>query len=507
MSKRILQPSIKNTTENNSEQVNPQSFGFHIEPCVSSDKDRLAPARGNISDEQVYLPLDSYLSVAFEFKQIMLSLFEYASSVGRVAADTQKARRIELYNTLQKTVEASKVKRKKALFELVFHIKGQETGRTIEKRYPIFDPENARAIRELEDVEGVAPRIVCETVLQQIVNRWESHLANVIRIKCTSDSRLLAKKKIDLSYDQLHRSSNIDELKRLFVDKVVADALEGGIEDHLRFLKENKDINIDFAERFREINRLKEVSFHRDVVVHCDGIVSERHCQKMRGICKECDVPKLGSRLETSLDYVFDAWDVVYAAGCYLIYLMGSDYVQSKRVKNGQDAINGFIVNASFEALKAKRYQAAKMMLELVLGDVRELDVGTLALRVNLALVYKYTGDKKKFKKIVDSRDWDSRDEKHQAVIAVLRKNFKLAYDLLRSICKKDPLYLNYVYEWVVYEDLRNDANFGLEISKIKAFKSFKPHKGRAAILDFNAKPTNVSEHFKALFKSMLEKN
>ena len=88
-------------------------------------------------------------------------------------------------------------------------------------------------------------------------------------------------------------------------------------------------------------------------------------------------------------------------------------------------------------------------------------------------------------------------------VIAVLRKDFKLAYDLLKSICKKDPLYLNYVYEWVVYEDLRKDEKFESEISKIKAFRSFRPHKGKSAILDFNAKPANVRKHFDALFESM----
>ena len=483
-----------------SKVIQPRSFGFHIEPC-QQEECSLSTTRGGAIDPCIYMPLDSYISAAYEFEKIMLSLLEYATSVGRVAADTQKARRIELYNILREVVEDSKAKRRRALYTLVFYVKNGEPDHIVEKRYPIFDAEMARTIRELEDVDGVAPRIVCETVLQQIVNRWEAHLANVVRIKVMSDQSLLAKNKIELSYDQLRRSSCLDELRRLFVERVVADAMEGGVEDHLRFLKEN--LGVDFASCFHDINRLKEVSFHRDVVVHCDGIVSERHCQKMRGICKASEIPKIGSKLETSLAYVFDAWDVIYAAGCFLICQIGRQYVQSVCIKEGLDAVNSFVVNASFEALKAKRYDAARMMLELALEGVREFDVGTLALRVNLALVYKYTGQEKKFKKIIDSKDWDSRDEKHQVVIAVLRKDFKLAYDLLKSICKKDPLYLNYVYEWVVYEDLRKDEKFESEISKIKAFRSFRPHKGKSAILDFNAKPANVRKHFDALFESM----
>ena len=82
-----------------SKVIQPRSCGFHIEPC-QQEECSLSTTRGGAIDPCIYMPLDSYISAAYEFEKIMLSLLEYATSVGRVAADTQKARRIELYNIL-----------------------------------------------------------------------------------------------------------------------------------------------------------------------------------------------------------------------------------------------------------------------------------------------------------------------------------------------------------------------------------------------------------------------
>ena len=495
--------------EENAKPFIPEEFGFRIRPY--QDK------RQSVSGQQHGVPVDKRKEVrdilyilAMEmrhFSEIMLSLLRYAKQVGDVAKNTQNLRRIELYNAIRSVIEGETQRRGKPLFELEIFLKGQGPKELVRKVYPVWDYNQVRMINELDDINDVAPKILCETVLQQIVNRWETHLSNIVRTKYSTDTTLLTDP-LELTYEQISSCDGISSVRRLFVDKIVATAMKGGIEDHLRFFKESKGFNINFQEFFPSLNALKEVMFHRDVVVHCDGIASQRHCEKMQGICKAEDVPKQGMKIRTDLRYVFNAWDIVYAAGCLMSYLCCRRLTDTIKAQGLEDEIGGDLVEVSFNALVEQRYAAVQMLIEPLLKCTDKMDIKTkLALRVNLALAYKYSGQQKKYVEIINDSDWDSREENYRAIIAVLRGNFKKAYDLIKKLCKEDPNYLNYVYEWVAYADLRADKNFNEQIAKIKASKSFTPRKGNYPVLEFNAPPEDVGKHLKSLFDSLLRNN
>lgn len=505
----------KVTSKNEVASFIPNGFGFYIRPYQDKKKSASECSQKTPVDKQKHFRrvLGKYSSCLNGFSETMLSLLRYAKQVGDVAKNTQNARRIELYNVIRSVVEGGKKKKGKPLYELVIGLVGDQNPKdtksdgvaVIEKSFPIWDDDKARMISELDDTIGVAPKIVCETVLQQIVNRWESHLSNIIRIKYSSDESLLIDP-IELTFDQIRSCDGIDLVKHLFVDKIVSSAMKGGIEDHLKFFKDDKGFRINFCECFPKLNALKEVMFHRDVVVHCDGVASQRHCEKMRGICGKESMPKVGTRVRTDLKYVFNAWDVVYAAGCVLSYLVCMKFVDSINCKGIARSIEGSLTDASFTALKEERWESVQMMVEPLLKCADMMDVETrLVLRVNLALAYKYSNQKKKFEEIINDGVWDHMEENYRAVIAALRGDFKTAYKLIQKMCKDEPGYLNNVYEWVAYEDLRADKQFGEQMARIKASKSFTPHKGGYPVLEFGAAPEDVGKHLNMLFDSLLK--
>lgn len=442
------------------------------------------------------------------FAEIMVSLLRYGKQVGDLAKNTQKIRHVELFNTIKSVVEESNTKRKrdKPLFELeITMLQDQPPAKQPKKVFPIWNVDHVRLLSELEDAEGVAPRILCETMLQQIVNRWETHLANIIRTLYASDANLLTES-INVTFRQLASCGDLQSIQRLFVDQVVSAAMGGGIEEHLRYLKEDNAFGIDFEQYFPKLPALKEVMYHRDIIVHCDGIASPRFCKKMKGICKAREAPKQGERVRTDLPYVFGAWDVVYAAGCVLSYLISAKIMANMRRDKIDDLMGRVLVEASFNALLEQRYAATQIMIEPLLQCSDKMEVSVqLALKVNLALAYKYSGQGKKFKSIIDDRDWDSRDEQFRAIIAALRGDFKSAYCLIKKICKDDPSYLNSVYEWVAYAELREDKDFQKQMAKIRASKSFVPHKGYFPILELGAPPENIHKRFQDFLSNLFD--
>lgn len=279
----------------------PSRFGFCIR-AVSHTCKNDTPSCASRSEAQQRLmgTMDKFMAELHEFKEVMLSSLGYAKQVGEVAYNTRNAQFIELYNTLRSVVEAPRQK-KKPLYELCIYYRKDDEGNDVEKVFPIYDPDTARVIRELEDVEDLAPKILCETVLQQIVNRWETLLSSLIKIQYSSNPNLITNQ-IEVSYDQLLAAEERGGIIALFIDKIASEALKGGIEDHLRYFKENKEFKIDFTTCFPATRDLKEIMYHRDVVVHCDGIASELHCKKMRGICPKEDVPIQGSRVKTDFN-------------------------------------------------------------------------------------------------------------------------------------------------------------------------------------------------------------
>ena len=481
----------------------PNRFGFYIRNVKAKKSVKSEIEAKHESQQRIYDVMDDFLSELHDFKDIMLSLLGYAKQVGAVAYNTRNAQFIELYNALRAIVEAPR-QNKKPLYELCIYFRKDVNGEDIEQVFPIYDPDKARTIRELEDIDDSAPQILCETVLQQIVNRWEAHLTNLVKIQYSSNPNLLTNK-IEVTYDQLLGAKERGGFSRLFIDKIAAEALDGGIEDHLRFFREDKEFSFDFGKYFSEFRALKEIMYHRDVVVHCDGIASEQHCKKMLGICPKSEVPRQGSRVPTDFKYLMHSWDIVFAAGCIMSHIVGKRFAETRKIQGMMDAPDSIFVNISFEAMREGRYYAAQLMLEYALNISKHDDgESVLALKVNLAIAYKHIGQEKKFRAIVNSRDWDSRNDKFKVVIYALRGDYKEVYRLLKGICKQEPDYMNNVYEWIAFEGLRKDTMFEKEMSKIKAYKSFVPSRGKRAILDFNAKPADVRGCVAALFRSVI---
>ncbi len=493
----------KNISEVTDVPFVPDEFYFRIRPYIPDKVQKKVSNNEYSEEEETYSTIYGYESVSQQFETVMLSLLGYVRQVGRVATNTADANRIKLYNVLRSVIEKTGSKRKGKIADLVlgFNKGKDEKVSPIEKTFPIYDSETSRTIRELRESCDVAPKIVCETMLQQIVNTWETLLGNLVRIRYINNPELLTEP-LPLTFIQILKCGGPGELLTIYVDKVVGRVLGLDTDGQLKFFKE--EFKADLRQVFSRIDFLKEIVWRRHMIVHCDGKATEDYCKRVKHNTKKRLVP--GMRLETDLPYVFDAWDAVFSAGVIMAHLVSISFARSVKLADMEEPADDYLLVASFNMLKEKRYAAAKMLLEYANGN--NCHIGTegvgLALKVNLAIVYKALNIRSEFDKIVNSSMWNSRDENFRAVIAVLRGNMKEAYKLIRTLCKEHPHYLNYVYDWVVYEDLRKDQDFEREMSKIKASKSFCPKKDTPPVLDLNAEPADVQKNMIELFKSAL---
>ena len=445
------------------------SFSFSIRRAARAlrkkDSAKVTPTSSRDKTQEIS---NDYLSHIESFSTTMSYLVEYIHQAGKKAHESWKTNFAEIYRTLIDVIIEAQNSKKQAEDEIVLHFSNNQSEETTDIVVPLVDRDHWRSILQYLKAANAAPRILAESMIQQIVNAWEHLIGALIGTRIDSNI-LIQNKSIHVSFAELRGLNEIGDIRNVFVSKIVRDFLRRNIDE--QFSSINSDYKIDVTSAFYKelLSDLKEAIARRHAIVHCNSIATPEYCDRVKELGKE--PPPVGEELISTTKYLLHVWDVFFAAGMIVANLF---YVFHARLLKSKDAENNAyacFVTESHTALSHNRNESACTMLQYANKKSITGEWPRLATKINLALSYKRMGRLKDCQKVLDEYNWNFSDDPFKASVAALRDNNKEAIKLICKICRKNHDFLKSAYDWVVFENVRKDSAFGPAMQKMLSKK------------------------------------
>ena len=283
----------------------------------------------------------------------------------------------------------------------------------------------------------------------------------------------------------------------MFVDKIVREFLRKNIDEQLATL--NKEYKIDVSSSLEKnlLIDLKETIVRRHAIVHCNSVATFEYCNRVKEL--GISPPDVGQELVSPTQYLLHAWDVFFAAGMIVANKFMVSHARQLKSKEMETQAFRDLVTTSHTALKHGRNEAACFMLRYANQLAIKDNWACLATKINLALAYKRMGQSKECLNVLDSYDWSFSGDEFKASEAALRGKTKAALKLICKICRKNHAFIKNAHDWVVFEDVRNDADFEKVMQQLVSKRGKKMVKVAAPAVHFS-KETDAKDMLRKLF-------
>jgi hypothetical protein len=211
-----------------------------------------------------------------------------------------------------------------------------------------------------------------------------------------------------------------------------------------------------------------ECTQRRNLIAHCDGVVSSQYLKVCAGEGYKWDKqPSVGDRLIIGTNYLIDSVKIVMEVGLKLGQTLWRKAIPTE-IKDADE----HLVNCTFQTLKREKWNFAKVLGEFTnsLPSYSSESVKLIFL-VNYAIALKYGGQFDKARSLINNVDWTAVIDDFKLAREVLLENNKHASEIMKRIGAKGQ----YVYEdayhyWPLFREFRKSKEFA------KAYESIYGH-------------------------------
>lgn len=462
--------SIKTKASSASSPADTIHFDFELHPVKHRSRKKNQKEIDEDKSPKAVMPAIAYEyrdSIA-AFSSLMCYLLEYMKQIGNDSAKSIQTNLAEMYHVFINMIFEAKSNKKKNDAEAVLHFSTTNNPSPVDVILPIVDEDQLRSILQYREAAIAAPKILAESMIQQIVNAWENLLGSLLGTRIDANT-LKNNANVQMTFSEIAKCKDIAEIKQRFTGKVLRKFLGGNIDKQLASLNSDYKIDLPSALGSEHLKDLKAIIELRHAIVHCNSIATSEYCEKIRKLGKQA--PEVGAPLLLSGQELLHAWDVFFSAGMIVSLLFQVHHARQLKSSKMEDAAFSDFVTESHSALEHNRNEAARIMLQYANKLSIHFEWPRLATKINLALAYKRMGYIQECRLVLGECDWNACDDQFKAAVAALLDNNKEALKLLCKLCRKSDRYLRAAHSWVVFENVRRDKAFETEMHKILSKK------------------------------------
>lgn len=256
--------------------------------------------------------------------------------------------------------------------------------------------------------------------------------------------------------------SDIEELKEALIEKEIETLLRKNHIEQLQWLEGKLKMDL---RKFRLLPNFVEIMERRNLLVHSNGVVSRQYmseCKKYGVVIPEDVGP--GKALNTELDYVHEAFSVLFQVGVMLGFVLW----YKMRPEEGKSILDS-LSEASYELINNGDYSLACGLIDFSLSNrVWEKDINNaqrLVFQLNMALSFHLRNRQDECERIVKSLDMTAAEPVYHLASAILLNDYDKAYQMMDMIGKDDQMRVFYK-TWPLFKRIRKETSF---VDKFKA--------------------------------------
>lgn len=266
-----------------------------------------------------------------------------------------------------------------------------------------------------------------------------------------------------LTFSELAKFNSLEAARDFMVEKEIDVLLRESHADQFDWLE--KKFSIVLRKDLPAWPVFIEVTERRNLFVHTNGVVSRQYLEVCaKHSCQLHDGIRIGESLPLTREYLSAAYQCLFELGVKL-----GQVLWRKQAPDQISKADGNLILITYALVNDGRYQLARELLDFAVALPRH-SAEDLRLRfvVNLAQTYKWMGDQKKCKEVVDAEDWTAMNLKFQLAHAVLTDNFADAISIVTQIGTSESELDKHSYrEWPLFKEFRKCPDFILLFERI----------------------------------------
>lgn len=333
------------------------------------------------------------------------------------------------------------------------------------KKRILVKQDDAKVFETLErnaSTSALASKIIPESLFVSLISQYDAFLTRLLRAIYEIKPDVLNGSERNLTFSQLVEMKSIDNAREFIIDKEVDTVLRKSHSEQFDYLE--KLIGIKLREKLPIWQKFIEVTERRNLLVHCDGIISNQYFKNCKDHkCILSEELKVGDRLGVPPEYFREAYECLFEIAVKL-----SHTIWRKLLADDLKAADRELNDICFSLVNSEAFKLADILLTFGYEQKDHFNDSLKNVFIINGALSKYLQDKKEeTKKILKIKDWSASSDDFKLAYEVLTDNYDEAYSIMNKIGNNGDVDRSDYKEWPLFTKIREEKKFKDTFKKI----------------------------------------
>lgn len=319
---------------------------------------------------------------------------------------------------------------------------------------------NAAESKKFETLErnaytsALAHKIIPESLFVSIISQYDAFLSRLLRSIFEIKPEKLNGSERNLTFSQLVEMDTIENAREFIIDKEIDTVLRKSHSEQFDYLE--KLIGINLRDNLPIWQTFIEITERRNLLVHCDGVVSNQYIKNCQDHKCALGKIKVGERIGVKPIYFSNAYKCLYEIATKLTHT-----IWRKLLVSDLKYADGMLNDICFHLINTGSFELADILLDFSCNQKRHNDdLSKNIFIINSSLSKYLQGEKEEAKKILDKKDWSASSDNFKLAYEVLTDNYKKVYEIMIRIGENGEVEKYDYKQWPLFNKIRTEVKF-----------------------------------------------
>jgi hypothetical protein len=301
---------------------------------------------------------------------------------------------------------------------------------------------------------SLAGKIISESLFVSLISQYDAFLTRLLKAIYEIKPDVLNGSERNLTFSQLVEMKTIENAREFIIDKEIDTVLRKSHSEQFDYLE--KLLGLKLRENLPIWQTFIEITERRNLLVHCDGLVSNQYIKNCSEHKCKIETVKVGDRLGAEPQYFSNAYKCLYEIATKLTHTIWRKLLISD-LKDADRELN----DICFHLINTKSFDLADILLEFGCNQIKHFNDSLKNVFIINGALSKYLQDKKEeAKKLLDRKDWSASSDDFKLAYAVLTDDYERAYEIMIKIGDNGEVDKSDYKQWPLFNKILEEDKF-----------------------------------------------
>ncbi len=306
-----------------------------------------------------------------------------------------------------------------------------------------------------------ASELIPPTYIISLVSLFDSFLAGLVRCVYNLKQDLLLESQQSFTYREIVKYDTTREVKKLIIDNTIDKLFRDSHKEQIQWFEKAFEVNT--LKKFAGWGDFIELTERRNLFVHADGIVSGQYIEECTRNDYKLENVNIGRKLKADNEYFEKSFRLLYEMAIMLTQiLINKLYLGREKFSTDTSVRDNIFINNVYELICEEHFDIAINVSKFAIGDAfKRNNKDKTFIELNLAQAYKWSGNEKECKAILQNLDTSAMNIDLQIPKKVLEEEYDEVYSMMKDLGKGSKILTKEAYrEWPIFREIRKQKEF-----------------------------------------------